>query len=214
MTRTSKLGAASKDKEKDRKKDSKGRSAFTGAMNTQKSEYDSMFESRDGKTYRRPKPLVSQEMKELALKRKALIDEKQKLRKENVEKNQQQDTSVSKSNIDTNLKESSKDKSSDSVKVDPSQAGIGMTSEMDASEDEQAKRKRAKQLLRRQLRVEDPAEQVPITLTETHCKVILHIPSMIVPPDDEEVLRKQKEVNQRYNAVSLSDAALGEQEGG
>lgn len=183
-------------------------------MNTQKSEYDSMFESKDGKTYRRPKPLVSPEMKEFAMQRKALIDKKLELRKASVEKNQQQDTSASKSNIDTHLKESSKDKSSDSVKADRSQAGAGMTSDYDASEDDQAKKKRAKYLARRLQKADDPDEMVPIILTETNSKLILHIPSMIVPPDDEEVLRKQKEENQKYNTVGVFDEALGEQEGG
>ena len=152
-------------------------------------------------------------MRELAVQRKTLIDKKLELRKASVEKNQQQDTSASKSNIDTHLKESSKDKSSDSVKADRSQLGAGMTSDYDASEDEQAKRKKAKYLAKRNLKYEDPDEMVPITLSETTCKLILHIPSMIVPPEDEEVLRRQKETNQKYNAVTSFDPASREQEG-
>lgn len=187
-------------KDKDKKKESRSKPGLSGAVNTQKSEYDSMFESRDGKTYRRPKTLVSQEMKQLAQRRKAAINEQLAQQNQTIEKNQQ-DSSVSKSNIDTHMKESSRDKSSDSVKDRSNMLGAGMTSDYDASEDEHKKKQRAKAKARMAKQREDPDQMVPITLTETNCNLVLHIPSMWVPNDDEEAMTKQKLINQKYNAV-------------
>jgi hypothetical protein len=187
-------------KDKDKKKESRSKPGLSGAVNTQKSEYDSMFESRDGKTYRRPKTLVSQEMKQLAQRRKAAINEQLAQQNQTIEKNQQ-DSSVSKSNIDTHMKESSRDKSSDSVKDRSNMLGAGMTSDYDASEDEHKKKQRAKAKARMAKQREDPDQMVPITLTETNCNLVLHIPSMWVPNDDEEAMTRQKLINQKYNAV-------------
>lgn len=189
-------------KDKDRKKDSRTKPGLSGAVNTQKSEYDSMFESKDGKTYRRPKTLVNLEMKELAQKRKAVINEQLAQQKQTLEKHPQ-DSSISKSNIDTRLKESSRDKSSDSVKDRSNMLGVGMTSDYDASEDENRKKQRAKAKARMAKQREDPDQMVPITLSETKCNLVLHIPSMWVPNDDEEALTRQKLINQKYNAVRL-----------
>lgn len=187
-------------KDKDKKKESRSKPGLSGAVNTQKTEYDSMFESRDGKTYRRPKTLVSQEMKQLAQRRKAAINEQLAQQNQTIEKNQQ-DSSVSKSNIDTHMKESSRDKSSDSVKDRSNMLGAGMTSDYDASEDEHKKKQRAKAKARMAKQREDPDQMVPITLTETNCNLVLHIPSMWVPNDDEEAMTRQKLINQKYNAV-------------
>lgn len=163
-----------------------------------------MFESKDGKTYRRPKTLASNDMKVFAEKRKKIINDRLAQQKDTAEKHQVADSSASKSNIDTHMKESSRDKSSDSVKGDRSNMlGVGMTSDYDASEDEQKKKNRAKIRAKMALQREDPEQMVPIVLSETQSNLVLHIPAMWVPADDEEALTRQKLINQKYNAVTM-----------
>ena len=69
-------------------------------------------------------------------------------------------------------------------------------SNLDASDEEKVKRKKHKgHGHREQLRYEDPEEAVFINIGETETNVILHIPSMIVPNDDEVLLKKQEAMN-------------------
>lgn len=72
-------------------------------------------------------------------------------------------------------------------------------SNLDASDEEKVKRKKPKgHGHREQLKYEDPDEPVMINISETDTNVILHIPSMIVPNDDEVALKKQEQVNKQY----------------
>lgn len=115
----SKIGPSGvKDKAKDKPKDSRNRPGISGAVNTQKSEYDKMFESNDGtKTiYRKPRPLISNEMNQIAQQRKDLITKQLESNNEKFMRRPAA-TSPSRSQIDTNQVESSRERSSDSVRV-------------------------------------------------------------------------------------------------
>lgn len=115
----SKVGPSGvKDKAKEKPKDSRNRPGISGAVNTQKSEYDKMFESNDGTKiiYRKPKPLISVEMNQIAQQRKELIMKKLESNNEKYMKRPAQ-TSPSRSQMDTNQLESSRERSSDSVRV-------------------------------------------------------------------------------------------------
>ena len=77
-----------------------------------------MFESNDGTKiiYRKPKPLISVEMNQIAQQRKELIMKKLESNNEKYMKRPAQ-TSPSRSQMDTNQLESSRERSSDSVRV-------------------------------------------------------------------------------------------------
>lgn len=194
----SKIGNAQRDK--DKKKDSRNKPGFSGNVNTGKSEYESMFESRDGETYRKPKPLISAEMRELAKQRKELINAQLNSRQDKFNR-PGRDVSQTRSNLDAGQKDSSRDKSSDSNKGNTtSQLDVDTSKRMsdnDASEDDRNKKK-VRHAKREQLRMEDPEQNVFLTLSETATITVLHIPSMIIPNEDTENVERQVQANNTY----------------
>jgi len=168
-----------------------------------------MFESKDGKTYRKPKTLMSAEMSDLAKQRKELIDAQLKVRQEHFQKVQKDAIENKPISDSTNKLESSREKSSDSNR-------IGMTSQMDqdqsrrsendASEDDRAKRRSKKHNAKKDAHAEDPESIVFISLAETETTLILHIPSMIVPNDNKELLENQKIENRKYEKLLTEKA--------
>ena len=163
-----------------------------------------MFESRDGTIYRKPKTLMSPEMNELANQRKELIDSQLKIRQEQFEK-AKKEAVIQKPMPDSNKPESSRERSSDSNKM-------GMTSQMDQdqsrrmsdkeeSEDERGKRKATKTHSNKHSKFEDADQPVFISIGETETMCILHIPSMLVSNDNEEMIEKQKIINRKYDKL-------------
>ena len=146
-------------------------------------------------------------MSELAKQRKELINDRVKDRGDQFPR-PQKDSSQSKSNLNTDqLKEGSRDKSSDSNKpgttsqMDPDQSK--KMSEYEMSEEEKRKNKKKQRMIEKGL-WEDPEQPVIISLGETCTNSILHIPSMIVPNDDEDAIERQKKVNKAYDSLLQS----------